>query len=492
MGILLAKFKETVLSVLPVVLLVSYLHFTLVPLPTESYYRFLIGSGFIMLGLSIFLFGVDLAISPVGNAIGSQIARKKSLVIIISAGLILGFFINIAEPDLFVLAVQIEEATNSLLNVATILVVVSFGIGIMVAIGLLRIVFQIPLRVMLFIIYGLILILAFLAPNDLLGIAFDSGGATTGSMTVPFILALGLGVASVHGGKKGEEDAFGLIAVASGGPMLAVLIMTLIKGIKGLSGSGGSEAVFENGLFLPFLHQSVHISFEVALALLPLVVLTFLAQFFMLKLSKKPFHRILKGFLYTYVGFVFFLTGVTAGFMEAGQKLGSAVANYPVWVVLIIGFLIGLLVILAEPSVHILTIQIEDITGGSISKNKIMAALAIGVSLAIVLSLLRFYIAPLELWHLLLVLYFFALFLTLFCPPLFTGIAFDSGGVASGPMTATFVLAFVQGLALSEGGTLLDAFGTIAMVALTPLITLQFFGLIYTYKLRKKKEGETL
>lgn len=491
MGILLAKFKETLFSVLPVVLLVSGLHFTLVPLPTESYLRFLIGSGIITLGLSVFLFGVDLAISPVGSAIGSQIARKKSLALIIGAGIVLGFFINIAEPDLFVLAVQIEEATAGLLPVSTILIVVSFGIGVMVAIGLLRIVFQVPLRVMLFLIYGLILVLAYFASNDLLGIAFDSGGATTGSMTVPFILALGLGVASVHGGKKGEEDAFGLIAIASGGPMLAVLVMTLVKGIKGLTGSGGSEAVFESGLVVPFLHQAVHISLEVLLALLPLIVLTFFAQIFMLKLSKKPFRRILKGFVYTYLGFVLFLTGVTAGFMEAGQKLGSAIAAYPVWLVLVIGFLIGSLVILAEPSVHILTIQIEDITGGSISKNKIMASLAIGVSFAIVLSLMRFYIGPLELWHLLLVLYGLALILTLFCPPLFTGIAFDSGGVASGPMTATFVLAFVQGLALSEGGSLLDAFGTIAMVALTPLITLQLFGLIYAYQLRKKKEGRS-
>lgn len=491
MGILLAKLKETVLSVLPVVVLVALLHLTLTPLPMESFLRFLIGSGIITLGLSIFLFGVDLAISPVGSAIGSQIARKKSLTLIVVAGLILGFFINIAEPDLFVLAVQIEEATNGLLAVALILVVVSLGIGIMVATGLLRIVFQVPLRVMLFLIYGLIFLLTVLAPRDLLGIAFDSGGATTGSMTVPFILALGLGVASVHGGKKGEEDAFGLIAIASGGPMLAVLVMTLVKGIKGLSGSGGSESVFEGGLVLPFLHQGVHISLEVALALLPLLVLTFLAQGFMLKLSKRRFRRILKGFLYTYIGFVFFLTGVTAGFMEAGQKLGSLIADYPVWVVLIIGFLIGLLVILAEPSVHILTIQIEDITGGSISKNKIMMALALGVSLAIVLSLLRFYVSALELWHLLLVLYGFALILTLFCPPLFTGIAFDSGGVASGPMTATFVLAFVQGLALKEGSSLLDAFGTIAMVALTPLITLQLFGLFYAYKLRKKKARES-
>lgn len=491
MGILLAKFKETVLSVLPVVLLVALLHLTLTPLPMESFLRFLIGSGIITLGLSVFLFGVDLAISPVGNAIGSQIARKKSLTLIVASGLILGFFINIAEPDLFVLAVQIEEATQGLLAVALILVVVSLGIGIMVATGLLRIVFQVPLRVMLFLIYGLIFILTVLAPRDLLGIAFDSGGATTGSMTVPFILALGLGVASVHGGKKGEEDAFGLIAIASAGPMLTVLVMTLVKGIKGLSGSGGSESVFEGGLILPFLHQGVHISLEVALALLPLLVLTFLAQGFMLKLSKRRFRRILKGFLYTYIGFVFFLTGVTAGFMEAGQKLGSLIADYPVWVVLVIGFLIGSLVILAEPSVHILTIQIEDITGGSISKNKIMMALALGVSLAIVLSLLRFYIVSLELWHLLLVLYGFALILTLFCPPLFTGIAFDSGGVASGPMTATFVLAFVQGLALKEGGSLLDAFGTIAMVALTPLITLQLFGLVYAYKLRKKKARES-
>lgn len=489
MGILLAKFKETLLSVVPVMTLVILLHLTVLPLPMDSFWRFIIGSMAIILGLTIFLFGVDIAISPVGSGIGSALARKKSLTLLVLAGFVLGFFINIAEPDLFVLAEQISSATKSMLSTYEILVVVSLGIGFMVAIGLLRIVFQVQLRLMLFVIYGIILILSILAPNDFLGIAFDSGGATTGSMTVPFILAIGLGVSSVHGGKRGEEDAFGLVSIASGGPMLAVLIMVLARKITGLSTEGGYISASTEGIISPFLHEIGSVAFEVALAISPLIVLSILAQVFLLKFSKRTFSRILKGFVYTYLGFVLFLTGVTVGFMEAGQILGMAISEKPLAFVLLIAFLIGLLVILAEPSVHILTMQIEDITGGAIKRRLILIALALGVSLAILLSVWRLYLPWLELWHLLLVLYLVALALTLKAPALFTGIAFDSGGVASGPMTATFVLSFVQGIAISQTGDVIVAFGTIAMVALTPLITLQLLGIIYD---RKERRGKRL
>lgn len=489
MDLLISKFKETLFSVLPVTLLVVVLNFLLVPMGTERLLRFLLGAGFIVIGLSIFLLGVDLAIQPVGNNMGSTLARRKNLPLLVIAGILLGFFINIAEPDLLVLAIQVEEVTAGLLSTMTILVVVSIGIGVMIALGLVRIVFQIPLRNMLFVLYAIIGILAFLAPNDFLGIAFDSGGATTGSMTVPFILALGLGVSSVHGGKKGEEDSFGLTGVASTGPMLAVFSMALLIGLQELSTDNAAEEEIITGVWGPFVHELGVMMQEILIAMAPLVILTIIAQYTLMHLSRRVFSRILKGFVYTYVGFVLFLTGVNAGFMDAGRALGEGLASYPDIVAILVGALIGMLVILAEPAVHVLTAQIEDITGGSISKKAILITLAVGVSVAIALSILRIVTPGVELWHLLLGGYAIALILSRFAPTLFVGIAFDSGGVASGPMTATFVLAFAQGVANYVGGDggVLNAFGVIAMVALTPLIALQIFGLLYHWQEKRQE-----
>lgn len=492
--VLFDKFKDTVLSVLPITILVILLNFTIAPIGALTLIRFVIGSVFIILGLSVFLLGVDLSIQPVGNTLGAALVRRKNLPLLIIAGFLVGFFINVAEPDLFVLASQIEEVTGGLLSTEQILVVVSIGIGIMIAIGLVRVIFQIPLRNMLIGIYLVVLVLAIWAPNSFLGIAFDSGGATTGSMTVPFILALGLGISSVHGGKEGEEDSFGLTGVASGGPMIAVLSMALISGLGGLTaGEELVEEVVDVTYFGPFLHEFPIIAMDVGMAIAPLFIITLIAQRFLMHMPRRAFRRVVIGFVYTYLGFVFFLTGVNAGFMNAGQILGETVAALPDAITILVGALIGLLVILAEPSVHVLTAQIEDITGGTIGKKAILIALALGVSTAIALSVFRIITPGVELWYLLLGGYGLALLLSRFTPTLFVGIGFDSGGVASGPMTATFVLAFAQGVAVYVGGSMgiLDAFGVIALVALTPLIALQIFGLLYQWQERRQTTEET-
>lgn len=488
MNQMLTKFEETVFSVLPVTILVLFLHFFVAPLEQPILWRFLLGAVVIILGLSIFLLGIDIAIQPVGVAIGSYLTRHKSLFLLLAGGMVLGFFINIAEPDLLVLAKQINDATGGLLSVSRILVVVSVGIGLMLALGLLRIILQVPLKNLLLVIYGVVFLLACLTPKSFYGIAFDAGGATTGSMTVPFILALGAGVSAIHRTKHGDdEDAFGLTAVASGGPMIAIMIMALLSGLENISGQTASNAAMETGIFLPFLHVAAHIAKEVLLAISPLIVISIVAQFIALKLPRRAFRRMLKGFVYTYIGFVFFLTGVNAGFMDAGKGLGYALAEMPLWLNLLVAGIIGLAVILAEPSVHVLTTQVEELTNGAIKKSAILIAFAVGVSMAITLSVLRLRVESMELWIFLLVGYLLAIILSRFTPSLFVGIAFDSGGVASGPMTATFVLSFAQGIALRIYGDsgLIEAFGVIALVALTPLITLQLFGIFYEYKRKK-------
>lgn len=490
MEILITKLKEVVFSVLPVTIIVLILNFTIAPIGTVLVWRFIVGVIFIILGLGIFLFGAELGIQPVGSLMGSFIARFKKLWVIILFGFILGFFINVAEPDLQVLARQVSQVTNGALSQTSLVIIVSIGIGLLVTTGLIRIVFKIPLNRLLTLLYGIIFLLAVISPDAFLGIAFDSGGATTGSMTVPFILALGLGISSTQGGKESEEDSFGLVGIASTGPMIAVLLTSILSKVKSLAGSLPEASIHSGGIIYPFIEEMPVIFYEVALALIPLLILFFIFQVFLFKLSKKQLNRIIKGLIYTFIGFVLFLTGVNAGFMEAGTAIGHAAASFEYnWIVIPIGFLLGFTVIFAEPAVHVLNEQIEDVTSGHIKKSIILYALSIGVAIAVALSMIRILVPGIRLWHYLLPGYLLAIILSHFAPKLFVGIAFDSGGVASGPMTATFILAFSQGAAEAVEGAdvLMDAFGVISLVALTPLIAIQVLGLIYKHKAEKKE-----
>lgn len=484
------KLREVVTAVVPITIIVLILNFTIAPIETYLLWRFIIGAIFIIFGLGIFLFGADLAIQPIGHSIGSSITRRKSLPLLLISGLTLGFLINVAEPDLLVLARQVSDVTSGAVSQWTLVVIVSIGIGIMVSIGLARIVFKVPLNKLLTVLYGVIFALVIFSPEEFLGIAFDSGGATTGSMTVPFILALGLGVASTQGGKAAEEDSFGLVGVASAGPMLAVLTMSILSGIKSLAGDS-IEAAVDNGLiFYPFFHEMPHILKEVLLAMIPLVIVFIFFQITVIKMSKSRLTKISKGLVYTMLGFILFLTGVNAGFMEAGRAIGFSVTSYGNnLLVILVGFVLGFTVIYAEPAVYVLNEQIEDVTSGHIKKKVILYALAIGVAIAVSLSMIRILVPGMKLWHLLVPGYLIAVLLSHFSPNLFVGIGFDSGGVASGPMTATFILAFAQGVSAATPGSdiLLDGFGVIAMVALIPLIAIQILGIWYK-RIATKKE----
>ncbi|MBU5438015.1 DUF1538 domain-containing protein [Tissierella sp. MSJ-40] len=482
--------KEVVLSVLPITIIVLILNFTVAPIGANLMWRFLVGAIFIVFGLAIFLFGADLAIQPIGNLMGAALTKRKNLWIIIAFGFILGFLINIAEPDLLVLARQVSEVTSGALSQNSILIVVSIGVGILVAVGLMRIVLNIPLNKLLTFLYGVIFLLVLLSPGAFLGIAFDSGGATTGSMTVPFILALGLGVSSTQGGVTSEEDSFGLVGIASTGPMMAVLIMSLFSGIESLTGSLPYHSINTKGVLITFLKEIPLILIEVTKSMIPLITLFLIFQILFFKLSKKQLMKIIKGLVYTFIGFVLFLTGVNAGFMEAGSAIGHAAATLDNnWIIIIIGFILGFTVIFAEPAVYVLNEQIENVTSGHIRKKVILYTLSIGVAIAVSLSMIRILIPSIKLWHFLVPGYLLAIILSYFTPKLFVGIAFDSGGVASGPMTATFILAFAQGVAEAIEGAdvLMDAFGIIAMVALTPLIAIQVLGLIYERKTGEKE-----
>lgn len=493
MEVFIDKLKEVLQSVLPITILVIILHFTIAPLPGIEFSRFLFGALLIIMGLAVFLFGVDIGITSIGNYLGKEIARSNSLKFVLVMGLILGFFISIAEPDLIILANQVSEVTDGAIPSTVLLVVVSVGIAFMMTIGLFRIVYRYPLRNIFFVIYTLIFLLAIFSSNDLFAIAFDASGSTTGALTVPFMLALATGVASLnHDSKSAEIDSFGLVGVASSGAILSVLILGLFTGDSGITGTLSVDVGAYTSWVVPFTDTLPHMALETVLSIAPILIIFVCYNLFIAKrkMQKADFKRAMLGLLYLYIGLVLFLTGVNAGFLNVGRQLGMTIAGMDSkWPVLFIGLLLGLVVILAEPAVYVLTHQIEYVTNGSVKRSVVLVFLSVGVGLAVLLSVVRVLVPEILLWHYLVPGYIIALVLAFRVPNLFVGMAFDAGGVASGPMTATFILAFIQGVAdiTPHSNVLLDGFGMIAMVAMMPILSLQLLGAIYQQ--RSKKEG---
>jgi hypothetical protein len=486
LSVLIEKLKEVLFAVLPITLIVLILHFTIAPLETHLIIRFLLGAILIILGLSIFLFGVEIGAGPIGNLMGTTLAKSNKIWIIGVVGLVLGFFISIAEPDLHILAGQVDFVTSGIISKISIIIAVSIGIAVMLSLGLIRIVYNVPLNKFLTGAYLLILILTFFSSPEFVAISFDASGATTGAMTVPFILALAIGVSSLKkDGIASEEDSFGLVAIASSGAIISVLIISIFFKTGNITGTLEEKISASASIIGPFMQKMPTILTEIFFALLPLLITFLIFQIISFKLTKRPLRRILKGLLYIYIGLVLFLTGVNAGFMDVGSMIGSSVASLDNKLYLALtGFILGLVTILAEPAVYVLTEQIENVTSGYVKKEIVILSLSLGVGFAVALSMFRIINPEIQLWHYLLPGYLIAIIMSFFVPKLFVGIAFDSGGVASGPMTATFILAFAQGAAEAiEGANVLaEGFGMIAMVALMPLIALQILGFIYKIK----------
>lgn len=484
------KFKEVLLSVLPIVAIVLVLNFTVAPLEATVIWRFLLGTAFVIAGLAIFLLGTDIGITPIGQHLGKGVTKSNKVWIVVIAGLFLGFFISIAEPDLHILANQVNTVTGGLIPSSTILIVVSLGIAVMMTIGILRVVYSVPLYKLLTGVYLFIFILALFTSGEFLAIAFDASGATTGALTVPFMLSLSAGISFMKkNGKASEKDSFGLVAISSSGAIIAVMLLNIVSGQNELSGELPVNLDPSGTILDPFIAHFPVISQEIFIALVPIVA-TFLGyNFLSLKLNKRSLKRIMKGILYVFIGLILFLVGVNAGFMDVGSLIGFQLASLDnALYLLIVAFVLGLVTILAEPAVYVLTHQIEDVTNGYVKRKAVLVALSLGVGTAVLLSVIRIMVPGLELWHYLLPGYIIAIGLMYIVPKMFIGMAFDAGGVASGPMTATFILAFVQGAAQAiEGADVLrDGFGMIAMVAMMPIITLQLLGFIF--KLKSKRE----
>ena len=479
-SILMAKLKESLSSVLPITAIVFVLCFSVISVPTDILMAFVVGAVMLIFGMGLFTLGTDLSMMPVGEYVGSQVTKSRKLWFIIIICLLVGSIITISEPDLQVLAEQVPNIPN-----AVIVWSVAIGVGFFLVVAMLRILFGLRLSYMLVFFYALVFILAAFVPEEFLSVAFDSGGVTTGPMTVPFIMALGVGVAAIRGDKNAENDSFGLVALCSVGPIIAVLILGMVynTGESVYTSVDIPEIATSKELWHMFSVEIPHFMAEVVGALFPIMLFFLVFQLFGQRMHKDSLIRIGVGFLYTYVGLVLFLCGVNVGFMPVGNYIGRQLGALDYnWIIIPIGMLIGYFIVAAEPAVHVLNKQVYEMTSGTISKKAMSVSLSVGVCVSVGLAMLRI-VAGIPIMYMIIPGYLIAIVLSFIVPPMFTAIAFDSGGVASGPMTATFLLPLAMGAATACGRDVVTyAFGVVAMVAMTPLITIQILGLMYKIK----------
>ena len=461
---LLEKLNETLKAVLPIIAIVLVLCFTIAPLEPGILLAFLLGAVFLIVGMMFFTLGAEMSMTPIGENVGTSMTQTKKLWLMVLLTFILGFIVTISEPDLQVLAEQVPAVPNMVLVLS-----VAFGVGIF------------------------LFALAFFAPDEFIAVAFDSGGVTTGPMTVPFIMAFGIGISAIRSDERAEDDSFGLVALSSVGPILSVLVLSLIY--RPDSAEYVPESIPDIGnsveLWDIFAEEIPEYMREMAVSLLPIIVFFIFFQIVFRRVQKRMLIRIAVGMVYTYAGLFLFLTGVNVGFMPAGNYLGQVLADNPYkWVIIPIGMIIGYFIVRAEPAVFVLTRQVEDITSGTISAGAMGLSLSIGVAVSLGLAMVRV-LTGISIFWFVIPGYAIALLLSFFVPKIFTAIAFDSGGVASGPMTATFLLPFAIGACTSVGGNIVtDAFGVVAMVAMTPLITIQILGLVFELNSRHLEKME--
>lgn len=480
--LLMEKIRESLAAVLPITGIVLVISITIAPLTPGTLVLFLFGALLLVCGMGLFTLGVDMSMIPMGDGIGVQISKAKRVGLPLLVCFVLGVVVTIAEPDLQVLASQLPSVPDM-----TLILAVAVGVGFFLMVSQVRMLLNIPLSYTLLFFYALVFILSFFAPDSFVPVAFDSGGVTTGPITVPFIMAMGIGMAAIRSDKNSNSDSFGLISLCSIGPILSVMILGIVMPDLDASYTPVTipDVATTKDAARVFVEEIPAYIQEVAVAILPVIILFALFQLAFRRFQRHQLGKIIVGLTYTYVGLVLFLVGVNVGFMPAGATIGATIAASSMkWLLVPIGALVGFFIVRAEPAVQVLARQVEEISNGSITQKAINQALSIGIALSVGLAMVRILTGISIMWFLI-PGYAVALGLTFFVPQLFTGVAFDSGGTASGPMTTTFLLPLAMGACEAVGGNVLtDAFGIVALVAMTPLCTIQLLGLYSRLKAR--------
>ncbi len=480
--LLIEKLQESINSILPITVIVAAVSFLFIPVPSGLMLAFLLGAVHMIFGMGMFSVGAELSMSRIGGHIAGAMTASRKLWLILLTSFLLGTAITLAEPDLQVLAANVPGISTPVL-----LLTVGVGVGRFLAFAMLRILLAVSLRTLLLILYAGVFLLAFFLDVDMLPLSFDAGGVTTGPMTVPFIMALGVGVSAIRSDEKAKEDSFGLVALCSVGPVFAVMLLSLLFRAAGGEAAASAIPAYADTVAVGGGYLAAFPTYlkEVALALLPIFAFFLLFQLVRLHLRREPFVQILVGIVYTYAGLVLFLTGVNVGFSPLGEKLGALMAEgRGRWLTVPLSMLMGWFIIRAEPAVKVLTKQVEEVTAGAVGEKAMEISLSLAVAAGNAFAMLRV-LTGVPIMAFLIPGYAAALLMSFFVPATFTGIAFDSGGVASGPLTATFMLLYAMGVSRALGGDVMrDAFGLVSMVAMMPLITVQGMGMVFVLKSR--------
>ncbi len=478
------KLKETtheaLSAVLPITVIVFILSVVISPMPVGTLMLFLFGAVLLVFGMGLFTMGADMSMMRMGEDIGATMTKPRRILLVTLVSFAMGVIITIAEPDLQVLAALIPGIPN-----LTLILTVAIGVGIFLVVAVFRILFQIRLSMILLVCYIIVMVLSILAPDRIVPAAFDSGGVTTGPITVPFIMALGLGLASVRGDRESLDDSFGLVAICSIGPILSVLLLgVFFRPEEALyTPPVIPQVATSRDVMVEFLHGAPHYFAEMLAAIWPLIAVLVVFQLLTRRYHKRQLLRLVIGYVYTFIGLVLFLTGVNVGFIPVGQSLGASIASSPMkWLLIPLGALIGYFIVAAEPAVHVLKKQVEEVSLGTIQGKVVQRYLSIGVSVSLAIAMLRV-LTELSIYWFLVPGYIIAIVMTFFVPKIYIGIAFDSGGVVTGPMTSTFLLPFTIGACVNPERVMTDAFGLVAMVAMTPLLALQLMGILHGRKL---------
>lgn len=484
------KIRESLASVLPVSMIVLLLSITLVPMDIGTLALFIAGAVLLIIGMGFFQLGAEMAMTPLGQGIGSRLVKSKRLAPVVIICFLMGALITMAEPDLQILANQVASIPNDVL-----INTVALGVGLFLVMAVLRILFHISLPNMLLVLYALLFLLSFFSPDSFTSVAFDAGGVTTGPMTVPFIMALGVGLSSARSDQKKASESFGLVALCSIGPVMMVLLLGIFYHPTDAAYTAAEipHVVTTQDVVRQFLIAFPEYGKEVLISVLPVAAVFLIFQALTRSYHKRQFIRMAIGFVYTVFGLILFLTGVNVGFAPVGSLLGQGIAEGSFkWLLIPIGMIIGYYIVKAEPAVQVLNEQVEDLTSGTVSRKMMNTALSVGVACAVALAMVRV-LTGIHIYWILIPGYALALILSRFVPEVFVGIAFDSGGVASGPMTSSFLLPLAMGACSAVGGNIVtDAFGIIALVALAPLIAIQIMGIVYVRKEKAVSPSEEM
>ncbi|MDR0525917.1 MAG: DUF1538 domain-containing protein [Spirochaetaceae bacterium] len=499
--ILYEKIMEAFSAVLPITAIVLIVSVVLVPMPVGTILMFIVGAALLIMGMGFFSLGADMAMMPMGEGIGIQLTKTPNLVLILSISFLMGLIITIAEPDLQVLAKQVPINADMVPikpSSMVLVLTVGVGVGLFLMLAMVRTLFKIPLGILLVIFYLLTFGVALspYAPQNFIPVAFDSGGVTTGPITVPFILSMGVGVASIRSDRHSQDDSFGLVSLCSVGPILAVLLLGVFFKPEGaMEPITAPDVATTRDVVRDFVTEIPHYFEEVIMALGALIGFFVVFQGISRRYKRHQIVRIVVGFLYTLIGLVVFLTGVNVGFIPVGHLMGHDLAASPLekWLLVPLSMIIGYFIVAAEPAVHVLTKQVEEISAGAITQKVMYRGLSIGMALALAVTMVRILLG-IPIMYILIPGYALSLGLTFLVPKIFTGIAFDSGGVCSGPMTSTFLLPLAMGACEGAGRDMMtDAFGIVAMVAMAPLIVIQLIGLVYGSKMKtSSKQAEAV